>query len=78
MEIVYKNKNQPPMKEPANNADHTSRDSDADKTGTDISSDSTEIRKEANEFDKPKREIDPDRTGIDIDSDKTKEGDPEK
>jgi hypothetical protein len=50
----------------------TSPDCDADKTGTDKSSDSTKKRNETNKFDKPKREVNPDRTGIDVNSDKTK------
>jgi hypothetical protein len=50
----------------------TRPDNDADKTGTDKSSDSTKKRNEANKFDKPKREANPDRTGIDTKSDKTK------
>ena len=52
--------------------DKTEGDNDADKSGTDTSSDNTEIRKGANKFDKPRREVDPDRTGLDINSDKTK------
>jgi hypothetical protein len=48
-----------------------SKDDDADKTGTDKSSDHTVKRKGANKFDKPQREVNPDKTGIDTDSDKT-------
>lgn len=46
-------------------------DADADKTGTDINSDSVAKRKDENKFDKPAREQNPDSTGIDIDADKT-------
>ena len=58
-------------------ADNTSLDNDADKSGTDTNSDTTnpkgaEKGKSSNKFDKPKREPSPDRTGIDIKSDKTK------
>ena len=58
-------------------SDCSSKDNDADKTGTDKNSDSTQIIKidkdtAGGKFDKPKRETDPDRTGIDTESDKTK------
>ncbi len=57
---------------PSQTDDITSPDNDADKTGTDVSSDSTEERNDTHRFDKPKREVHPDRTGIDVNSDKTK------
>jgi hypothetical protein len=62
---------------PICNADNTGLDNDADKSGTDINSDTTNPNgakksKGVNKFDKPKREPNPDRTGIDIKSDKTK------
>lgn len=47
------------------------KDDDADKTGTDKSSDHTVKRKGNNKFDKPQRETNPDKTGIDVDADKT-------
>lgn len=56
-------------------SDCSSKDNDADKTGTDKDSDSTDIvntESEASKFDKPKRERNPDRTGIDTNADKTK------
>jgi hypothetical protein len=55
-----------------NEGNNFNKDTDADKTGTDINSDKTKSTSEKNKFDKPKRETDPDTTGIDIDSDKTK------
>ena len=62
---------------PICNADSIGLDIDADKSGTDTNSDTTnpngaEKSKGTNKFDKPKREPNPDRTGIDIKSDKTK------
>ncbi len=64
--------NRTAIKKTVQTADHTSPDKNADKTGTDANSDSTEKRNKAAKFDKPTRETDPDTTGVDIDADKTK------
>ena len=65
------------MKSKSGRNDHTSKDVDADKTGSDRNSDSTDPssigqRKRTNRYDKPNREVNPDSTGIDTDADKTK------
>ncbi len=72
MKTKSKEKQSTEIEEIKNDNMAASPDCDADKTGTDKSSDSTKKRNEVNKFDKPKREANPDRTGIDIKSDRTK------